>query len=243
MRQQSGRDATRRSRNIGTAKQGHGQNNRLSIPQSWHTTKIFVENLDAYTQSTVEIGGQAITILVEATRRDCEHACSAADIAHILRFVPPGDLRGLEMIVLRQPKRKEEVLSSVWGRWYPFIEIGARNGSTIFLEALALSRTLRWTRHLDPDQQRRLQLLRDDGHAIRDDGRFFHITSTLESVRTTQLYWTLLHEIGHHVDFSRDEEGFETKPSKDKEAFAGRYADEAQARLRAAGVIPFERMA
>lgn len=243
MRNGTGRNATRRSRNIGTSRQGRGQNNRMAIAQSWHSSKIFVENLGAHTHATRHINGHNIAFLVEENRRGCEHACTQNDIAHILRFVPPGDLDGLAMIVLRQPKRKEEMLSPVWGRWFPFVEIGKCSGSAIFLEAFEVSKTMRWSKSLEPDEERRLQRLREDGHSIREDGRSYIFSYTLDSIRTTQLYWTLLHEVGHHVDFRRDEEAFDRKARADKEAFASRYADEMQSTLRAKGALPFVRIA
>lgn len=40
-----GWDARRRNRNVGTAKSGQGQNNRLTIPESWSDGRVFDEKL------------------------------------------------------------------------------------------------------------------------------------------------------------------------------------------------------
>lgn len=69
---------------------------------------------------------------------------------------------------------------------------------------------------------------------------------TLDSIRNTQLYRTVIHEIGHFVDWRNswgDEEAetaFDTKTSHDKEAFAHAYAERMGERLKRFGVIPFE---
>jgi len=52
----------------------------------------------------------------------------------------------------------------------------------------------------------------------------------------------LLHEIGHHVDRQRNEEAFDAKPSKEKEVFAHRYADELRENLKRKGTLPFKRI-
>ncbi|MDJ0797430.1 MAG: hypothetical protein QNJ51_11470 [Calothrix sp. MO_167.B12] len=45
-----------------------------------------------------------------------------------------------------------------------------------------------------------LERLREDGHRTATDKRHYLISSTLDSIRNTQLYRTLHHEIGHYVD-------------------------------------------
>lgn len=82
----------------------------------------------------------------------------------------------------------------------------------------------------------------------------FH--SNLESVRATQLYRTLLHEVGHWVHWLRmvarpaEKSGlhdvlahrFFAQPQKERELFAHQYADALRKRLIAEGRIPFARM-
>src|SRR5689334_22304980 len=116
MQSKNAREGTRRNRNIGTAKQGYGQNNRLVIPTRKHPIpSYYFENLQNYQRIKLDIKvGVSVTFLVEETREGCFHACTIDDIAYLLRFVPPADLEGLDFIVLRQPKRKEEVLNAAW---------------------------------------------------------------------------------------------------------------------------------
>ena len=110
------------------------------------------------------------------------------------------------------------------------------------------------------DRSRELQRLKEDGHGITEAKRNHIIESNLESIRTTQLYRTLLHEIGHWVDwcssveapssigndpnqsFERLDEIYDSKPSVEKEAFAHRYADELRGKLLADKSIPFDRI-
>jgi hypothetical protein len=244
MQPKNGRDSTRRNRNIGTGKQGHGQNNRLVIPFKNHPIPTFYfENLHNYQsiKRDIEIG-VTVTFLVEETREDCFHACTVDDISYLLRFVPPADLEELDLIVLRQPKRKEEVLNTAWGRWVRYVEIDKHEGSAIFLEATSLSTPFHWSKSLSPDWQRELERLRDDGHKITTTKREYEISISLESVRATQLYRTLLHDIGHHVDYFNDCDAFDKKPSSERERFAHRYADELRLELTRRGIIPFGRM-
>jgi hypothetical protein len=41
-----GWNSQRRNRNIGTAKSGHGQNNRMCIPKHWADGHLFYERLE-----------------------------------------------------------------------------------------------------------------------------------------------------------------------------------------------------
>jgi hypothetical protein len=239
---QSGRNATRRNRNIGTAKQGHGQDNNLTIPLRSHPTLTFYyENLKNFKSVTRALGNGSFTFLIEETRADCYHACTVDDIAHVLKFVPAADLAGLNLIVLRQPKYKEEILKPAWGRWFPFVEIGKYQGAALLLEAANTTNPLLWKKSLTPDDEKELERLQEDGHIITTTKRHYVISATLETIRQTQLYRTLLHEIGHHVDYSRDPDMFERKNRAEKEAFAHRYAKTLREDFLKRNIIPFAR--
>lgn len=62
------------------------------------------------------------------------------------------------------------------------------------------------------------------GHVIRETHRFFEVLSTVEAVRETQLFQTLAHEVGHHVD-SISDENFFNRTKREKEDFAERYEE------------------
>jgi hypothetical protein len=107
---------TRRNRNIGSAKQGHGQSNRLIIPSPCTSSKTFYERLENYEKTEIKINGHDFLFIVEQTRQNCRHACSIADLTRVIENIPLQDYGELRLIVLRQPKRKEELLSRAWGR-------------------------------------------------------------------------------------------------------------------------------
>lgn len=66
---------------------------------------------------------------------------------------------------------------------------------------------------------------------------------TYDSARSTQLYRTLLHEIGHHVDYRGTPGGaWDRKSSSEKERFAHDYTNDLRAKLIEEGVIPFDRI-
>ncbi|HEU0177246.1 MAG TPA: hypothetical protein VFV58_23520 [Blastocatellia bacterium] len=235
-----GRDATRRNRNIGTAKQGRGQNNRLVIP--WCGLKLYYENLTEYKVAERTVHSRSLPFIVEKTRADSCHACTVDDIARVLQYAPFSDFFGIDFIVLRQPKRKEEIINPVWGRLAYFAEIGPYQGRAIFLEALNPSRPLRWSKSLTPDGQQEMERLREAGHEIITTRHYHKVTVSLESIRAHQLYHTLLHEIGHSLDKDRDPDAFDRKSSLEKETFAHQYADKLRENLVRFGIIPFARM-
>ncbi len=220
------RNPTRRSRNIGTAKQGHGQNNRLVIPTRWHPDyRSFVANLGPCRSEKIRIGKNELLFLVEATRARCAHACSVEDIVRVLECVPEEDLDSLDCVILRQAKRKESLLNGAWGRYYPSVYMGNSYQSAIFLEANETDRPLRWEKPLSAWAVERLERLKLQGHTVGETPRYFEIFSTLGAVRNTQLFETLPHEVGHHRQWLTDE-NYWNCTKREREEFAERYARE-----------------
>ena len=83
-----------------------------------------------------------------------------------------------------------------------------------------------------------------DGHQVVRDRRYWNIRPNLASIRTTQLYRTVLHEIGHFVDRRRlvDSERYFQRGWRERETCAARYATEIGTELRRNGSIPFDKM-
>jgi hypothetical protein len=251
-----GWNPTRRNRNIGTARSGHGQDNRLIIPSSRRDPRPFWSRLGPHATVTRTIRWRTVSFLVEPVRASCVHACTVDDLCHMLERLP-GDWYWIDLFILRQPKRKEQTLRSCWGRLAYGLEVGPRRGPAVILEAADLAGRLRWPKSLPPDDVAELERLRADGHRITTTRREHIIHADLAAARATQLYRTLPHEIGHWVDYktrvimaadgtagSEDERyaRYFQRPSAEREAFAHRYADEISASLRRCGVIPFERI-
>jgi hypothetical protein len=113
---------------------------------------------------------------------------------------------------------------------------------------------MEWSLSLDPEDSQELARLRADGHMIERNGRNHVIHVTPRSARSTQLYRTLLHEIGHWFDwlskvetpaargedFSSLVDLYFARPSSERDAFAHRFADEVGQEMVRTGVIPFE---
>ncbi|WP_299486384.1 hypothetical protein [Acaryochloris sp. IP29b_bin.137] len=251
-----GWNPTRRNRNIGTSKQGYGQNNHLVIPKSWPDDRVFWEVLHKPIVIQEKIGEYELTFLLEPPRPECFYPCTVTDVMSVLDYVPQSDLEGLELIIFRQPTRKQDQLHPVWGRFLYYATPGSYSGPAVCIEAHNLKQTLRWPLSLQPDSQDELARLEADGHRIEKGRRDYTIHRTYESVRNTVLFRTLFHEIGHYVDWmqsvirpgldtnsdaedARLNQAFDSKPSQDKEAFAHRYAQTLADHMCQAGQIPF----
>jgi hypothetical protein len=252
-----GFNPTRRNRNIGTPKAGHGQKNRLVIPDAWADGRCFYENLDDPVEIPRVVRSVELRVLVEPSLPGFAHACTVDDVARLLELIPIAHFQAIKIIVFRQPKRKQRILSPVWGRLVYWSEIGDLSGPAVYLEAQDVNSVSKWKKSLNPDLARELERLRDDGHLISSDKRHFIISATLDSVRNTQLYRTLPHEIGHYVDYLQSVEipgrdnldkwlslnaKYHNKPVSEKEAFAHRYADEFREKQHRRGNLPYDRV-
>ena len=250
----------RRSRNIGTPKQGHGEDNRLVIPDPVDTSRRWSEQLGRHERFQRVINGRELIFLVEENSGGCIHACSIADVVQIFRHLPMSDWEGLDTVVFRQSTQKQRTLRPAWGRLLYYADLGnpgraaRRKGPALLLEAVDCNTSFKWRTSLDPDDQAELERLRLDGHAVERTGSKYVVTTSPQAARTTQLYRTVLHEVGHWVDWlekvARPEasggdycllsEAYFQRPSAEREAFAHRYARETMDRLERFGLAPFQ---
>ncbi len=252
----SGWRPERRNRKLGTANSGWRKQNRMVVPNSRHDEFAFYERLGRHTVSNKILYNQEVTVLEEPARAGSTYGCSARDVLHVLKYLPREDVAGLKLLVMRQPTRKQETLRPVWGRCLFDAWFGKHKGPAIMLEATNLSRPIRWTGKISIEDHRELDRLADDGHQITRDRRGVTIKPTEQSARNTILYHTLLHEVGHWVDWkhrvlsalddprSPDRKQLATayfaRAHREGEHFADNYAERQAALLRDAGVIPFE---
>lgn len=246
----------RRNRNIGTENQGFGQNNKLKISTPYGTLKSFYERLENYQKKIRIINGHEFIFIIEETRKNSFHSCSVNDLEKIILHIPKEDYGDLKFIILRQPKRKEEIVSPVWGRLIYSFEFEDEYFPAIILDAIELGRKLIWPKKQTLEDQKEFLRLKEDGHIFLENKRYFVSEFTLEHSRSTQLYRTLLHEFGHYVHYlevvdrpGKEDEDFDEKevrddfymnlPKVEKEKFAHQYADKLRRKLTDDLIIPF----
>jgi hypothetical protein len=247
---------TRRNRNIGTAKSGRSKNNKLIIPERRADGKVFWERLSNPVFCPMRINGHQVTLAVEPPSDGYIHAITPHDVAGVLELIVEEHLKSIELLVLRQPNKKEEVLTPAWGRFVYYADLGRYSGPAVYLEAVKVGTTIRWSNKLTPHDRKELRSLALDGHSVVKIKRGYDIYTTPYAVRNTQLFRTIPHEIGHAVDYlshapslspssSADDEflarDYDSKPYLDKEEFANRYAREFYAKWTKLGVLPFDR--
>lgn len=249
------RNPTRRNKNIGTKKQGYGQNNKNVISDRWSDTSVYWERLEDYILVNRQINEKEYKFLVERTRKTSIHPCTVDDIEKLLSWLNEEDLEGLNLIVFRQPKRKEELLNPVWGRLNYFVEIDEHEGAAIMLESYDMTRKIKWSKSLKVEDKKEFERLKSDGHEIRETKRENIIIPTINGLRNTMLYRTFIHEVGHYVEYLEKVKrpskangdydfwtDYDRIPSQEKETFAHTYASKVGIDLRTKGLIPFERI-
>lgn len=232
---------TRRNKNIGTKNQGYGQSNKLTIPSPYGNLKSFYEQLTTYQKEIRTINGHEFIFIVEETRKNSVHSCSPDDIGNIIRQIPVKDYGELKLIILRQPKRKEEILSPVWGRLIYSYEFEDDYLPAIILDAVDIEKKLIWSKKMTLEDQKEFERLKADGHPFQETKRDFIVGIHPEFARNTQLYRTLPHEFGHYVHYletverpgnKNDDDEKEKRmdlyfslPKSEKERYAHTYAE------------------
>ncbi len=239
-----GWNPTRRNRNAGTKANGLGRDNDFDIPYLRNRNTAYFEQLVNPVVVRRTAGARELVFIVEPVRPGYAYPCTIDDIVAVLAQVPAAHLNLVDVVVLRQPTRKQEVHAPVWGRAVWNFEGNGFDGPAIVLEARSLA-PYRWGKHVDPESARELVRLREDGHEIIHTRRGIEFRPTPASLRNTVLFRTLLHELGHHVDYRlREDDGYYLRTLSAREDFAHRYASEAQGRLqRFAPLVDPERIA
>jgi hypothetical protein len=227
----AGWNPTRRNRNQGQPWAGLGRSN--PGPLVWHDNPW--DRLGPHTTVIRKVQGRKRTFWIAPTLPDHFHACSVGDVVSVLEQLPGADIFGLDRFWLRQSSRREERGHPVWGRMLYWVVPGpGEGGACVVLEAQPRSLTVRWGRHLAPEDLLELERLRLDGHRVEQTRRGHLVHCTPETIRNTQLLRTLPHEIGHFVDRKRYDETPEVywrKSELEKESFAHRYAERFRERL------------
>ncbi|HWD88900.1 MAG TPA: hypothetical protein VG367_12280 [Mucilaginibacter sp.] len=176
------------------------------------------------------------------------------DIEKIIENIPPSDYGSLRLIVLRQPKKKEAIISPVWGRLIYSYEFENDYYPAIIIEAIDYSKKFYWNKSQSPEDQKEFERLKKDGHRFVENKKEFVSTFEIENVRNTQLYRTLLHEFGHYVQYlevvETQNEDYETWkknfemylkiPKTEKEKYANKYADGLFEKFQTEKLIPFD---
>lgn len=229
----------------------------MQIPNAWNDLRVYWEKLEGGIRVEPRSLDLDVKILVAPCKVGFYYPTTPDDIVEALKQIPATDRDEIEFFVLRQPTKKERIMSSVWGRLAYFAEIGSWTGPAVFLEAQPKSLSLRWSKSISPDSAAELQRLREDGHRVTLERRHHLIESDFDAMRATQLYRTLPHEIGHHVQYKQQvwlaagddfderdrlQDWHFSRPSREREDFAHRYADGVRSRCFERRIWPFPRL-
>jgi len=215
----------------------------MVVPEPWADARRFWERLQNPVLVERTVCGRTLPFVVEAPRPPFLHPCTVDDLEELINLLPRSDLKGIAFVALRQPTQKQTLLSLVWGRLIYQAEVAGLSGPALILEAQRSPGSVRWPKSLQPWVATELDLLRSDGHIVSDKARSYHVASEPHAMRATQLFRTVPHEVGHYVDyrqrvpeassseqeFNRNLDLFWTRPAREREEFADRYAREFRA--------------
>jgi hypothetical protein len=223
------------------------------IPGSWTDPRVYWERL----RDPVHVEADGYTLLIEPCLPGFVHSVTIEDALRVLGLFPRDDVVRIRTLVLRQPTRKQRILSCVWGRLAYFATFRGGEGPAIVLEAQESAGTFEWPHSLNLEDADEIERLRRDGHEVTLGRRFWTVRTRPESVRATQLFRTLPHEVGHHVHYDREvrqraagdpvdllrhQNAYFKRPGREREDFAHRYARELVEKWTRERRVPFERI-
>ncbi|MGB0951805.1 MAG: hypothetical protein ACPG31_01140 [Planctomycetota bacterium] len=229
----------------------------MNIPDPWVEEDRYYERLKKAISLSLKVHGREVPFLVEPPAEDFYYAVTPEEMEVVLNLLPPRHVVDLEYFVLRQQKAKELLFESKWGCFRVFSTTGKYMGRSIHLCSQRKVDVIPWAKSLSKCNAEELKRLEGDGHRITSDARKYYIHTSLDSNRNTQLFRTLPHEVGHHVDAMEqyewpgedEHEAWEllfdryySRPSREREDYAHRYADEFFRRQVELKNLPFPRI-
>ena len=252
------RDPTRRNRNQGTAKRGHSKDNEFVVPSGREWWRTYADGLRDFVQVERFVDGRPLLFLVEPVENGYVHPCTPDDVARILEMLPPQATAGpypLRAIIMRQAPQKESILWGAWGRFSPSVDVGPVEGAVIFLEAAKPQAEWTWPAKLSFENQGEVRRMEALLERVPGKGNIHRYKMGFAGLRRWVLYHTLIHEVGHWMDYRRlvvwPYERGETelveaidaywqRPRIERESFAHRFSDEwRDALARRSWGIPF----
>lgn len=248
----------RRNRRIGTKASGFSKSNDMRIPESWldkhGNCSLYYERLETPRVESVQFGECKMKVLYEPPRDGFSYGCSPADVVKLLTIISKLVPALPDIVAFRQPTRKQHQQNPVWGRFLYFAEFAEHHGTAIVLDAQELGAPLKWSKRMTLEDRAEYERLFRDGHVFVETKRYQVAELTEEAVRNTNLYRTVLHELGHLADYhqkvlnnqtalDRDQDVADSlyfsRPTSEREAFAHRLAEELKETLLESGAIPF----
>ena len=249
----------RRNKNTGTKVSGYSKSNDMRIPESWldkhGVCSFYYERLGQSHETEVTIAGFQLRLLYESPLDGFTYGCSPADVIYLLTLAAEFCPAFPDIIVFRQPTRKQLQQTPVWGRFIYASDFGKHQGTAIVIEAQKLGGLLKISKRMTLEARSEYKRLVDDGHKFIEKKRHFQASMCEDAIRNTKLYRTFLHEMGHLADYRQKvlddrtalnpdqevaNEFYFSRPASEREVFAHSFAENVSQRLRSIGVIPFE---
>lgn len=190
----------KRNRNIGTIKQGHGKNNFMRIPERI-SKGAFYEDLKNYYVVNYSFLGANIKFVIEKTSNDSFYSLTPQDIIKVLSNISYRFVSDIRLIIFRNPTRKQRLIMPVWGRLIYYFEFENKIQPAIIFESIKLPSQIKRNKKMSIQEQKEFDFLKNDGYSFRESKREFVTEVNLDLARNTQLYRTLLHEVGHYYDY------------------------------------------
>ncbi|MEM7221975.1 MAG: hypothetical protein AAF495_03290 [Pseudomonadota bacterium] len=209
---------------IGMAVFGRAWSKRQLVAHPRQAPERYAARLGPHEVIQSQLHGRPLTLLAEPARLGASYGCGPRDARHLLSLLPKPDLLGLDLVVLRQPSRREEIAGPLWARCLYRADFGRHKGSALLLEAVHLGHA-------------KAQL---SEAAVRDTMLYDRL------LRAVGLWVDWQKQVRRPVLKSHSRTkgtlaaAYLARPQAERAAAAERYAKRQATRLRAAGRIPFE---
>lgn len=229
------------------------------VPRGREWWRSYAKGLRDYVQVHRTINGKPLQFLIEPVETGYVHPCTPDDVVELLELLPIQAVAGpypLQAVVMRQAPKKESILRGAWGRFCPYVDLGPVAGAVIFLEAAKPYNEISWGAKLDLECQGEVRRMDALLERVPGKGKEHRYKMGFAGLRRWVLYHTLIHEVGHWMDYRRmvvwpsergeieESDGIDAywrRPLAERESFAHRFSDEWRDELsRRHRGIPFE---
>jgi hypothetical protein len=244
----------RRNKNIGTRKSGYRRQSKFGVPTTPAIT--FYEHLKDSVKIHRYLKESRLDFYIEPPAGGRIYHCTPDDVVRVLSEITNSSLKDFKTIVFRNSSAKQETLVPAWGRMKYGSSLSRTTGPVVFIESQKPDLKMKFSRKLNSFYFNEIKKLENEGHDIEFTKRHVIIHCNSAAIRSTQLYRTLFHEIGHYNDYYQQVElpnlyqdeyeswgrlydNYFNKPTREREEAAERFAGLVKSQLMEQKIIPF----
>lgn len=178
------------------------RNKKIGVKKQEHSNTFVPPKIGSLLRPTQSVVLNNIIYIIEKPDKGYTYSCTPQEVDAVIHKLPTQDIEGIVFVVFHQPTKKQGALMPTWAEYFDPLVRGKRQGAAILISAMGQV-PRKWPLTLQPQDLQELEKLKQEGHIVTKTRDYYLIESPQKAVKQTQLYRSVVHEVGHHVAYKK----------------------------------------